>query len=199
MKTTEKPYKRINKNAPQIKDLNQMAFRYFDGVDLFAIEGLSHSTILTIMSDIGPEGSLKFRTSKQFSSWLRLAPNNKISGGKILSNRVSKGSNRLKIALRQAANAIGNLKDTHLSDFFRRVAYRKERHSAVSATARKLAVIIWNMVTKKIEYQPPKQYLFLDQKRKLGVLNRIKKQIDKFELKPEDLGFENLLINSRLS
>lgn len=83
-----------------------------------------------------------------------MAPNNKISGGKILSNRVPKGSNRLKIALRQAANAIGNLKDTHLSDFFKRVDYRKGRHSAVSATARKLAVIIWNMVTKKIQYKP---------------------------------------------
>ena len=193
MKTSEKPHKRINKNAPQIRDLNQIAFRYFDGVDLFAIEGLSHSTVLTIMSEIGPEGFYKFGSSKQFSSWLRLAPNNKISGGKILSNRVPKGSNRLKIALRQAANAIGNLKDTHLSDFFRRVAYRKGRHSAVSATARKLAVIIWNMVTKKIQYQPPKQYLFLDQKRKLGLVNRIKKQIDKFELKPEDLGFINSL------
>ena len=193
MKTTEKPHKRINKNAPQIKDLNQIAFRYFDGVDLFAIEGLSHSTILTIMSEIGPEGFNRFKTAKQFSSWLRLAPNNRISGGKILSNRVPKGSNRLKIALRQAANAIGNLKDTHLSDFFRRVAYRKGRHSAVSATARKLAVIIWNMITKKIEYRPPKQYLFLDQKRKLGLVNRIKKQIDKFDLKPEDLGFDKSL------
>ncbi|WP_271425243.1 IS110 family transposase [Aequorivita sinensis] len=198
MKTTEKSYKRINKNAPQIKDMNQLAFRYFDGVDLFAIEGLSHSTVLTIMSEIGPEGFHKFGSSKQFASWLRLAPNNKISGGKILSNRVPKGSNRLKIALRQAANAIGNLKDTHLSDFFRRVAYRKGRHSAVSATARKLAVILWNMVTKKIEYQPPKQYLFLDQKRKLGMVNRIKKQIDKFELKPEDLGFTNTLDVSNL-
>lgn len=178
--------------------MNQLAFRYFDGVDLFAIEGLSHSTVLTIMSEIGPEGFHKFGSSKQFASWLRLAPNNKISGGKILSNRVPKGSNRLKIALRQAANAIGNLKDTHLSDFFRRVAYRKGRHSAVSATARKLAVIIWNMVTKKIEYQPPKQYLFLDQKRKLGLVNRIKKQIDKFELKPEDLGFKNSLDISNL-
>ncbi|PXX21180.1 transposase IS116/IS110/IS902 family protein [Arenibacter sp. ARW7G5Y1] len=198
MKTTDKPHKRTNKNAPQIKDLNQIAFRYFNGVDLFDIEGLSHSTILSIMSEIGPEGFNKFKTAKQFSSWLRLAPNNKVSGGKILSNRVPKGSNRLKIALRQAANTIGNLKDTHLSDFFRRVAYRKGRHSAVSATARKLAVIIWNMVTKKIQYQPPRQYLFLDQKRKLGLVNRIKKQIDKFELKPEDLGFTIALDISNL-
>ena len=196
LKTSEKPYKRVNKNAPHIKDMNQLAYQYFDGVDLFEIEGISHATVLNIMSEIGPEGFKKFKTAKHFSSWIRLAPNNKISGGKILSNRVPKGSNRLKIALRQAANAIGNLKDTHLSDFFKRVAFRKGRHAAVSATARKLAVIIWNMITKKIKYNPPKQYLFLDQKRKLGLAKRIKKQIDKFDLKPEDLGFyNNLKIN----
>ena len=113
------------------------------------IEGLSHATILTIMSEVGPEGFKKFETAKQFSSWLRLAPNNKISGGKVLSNKIPKGNNRLKIALRNAANAIGNLKDTHLSDFFKRVAYRRGRTAAVSATARKLAVIIWNMISKK--------------------------------------------------
>lgn len=197
LKIEAKPHKRINKNAPNIKNMNQLAFKYFDGVDLFAIEGLSHSSILSIMSEIGPEGFKMFQTSKHFTSWLRLAPNNKISGGKILSNRVPKGSNRLKIALRQAANAIGNLKDTHLSDFFRRVAFKKGRHSAVSATARKLAVIIWNMVTKKIQYNPPTPYLFLDQKRKMGLAKKIKKQIDKFDLKPEDLGFnKELKINT---
>lgn len=199
LKTTEKPHKRANKNAPQINDMNQIAFRYFDGVDLFAIEGMSHASVLSIMSEIGPEGFKKFNTAKHFTSWLRLAPNNKISGGRTLSNRVPKGSNRLKLALRQAANAIGNLKDTHLSDFFKRVAYRKGRHSAVSATARKLAVIIWNMVTKKQPYSPPRTYLFLDQKRRMGLAKRIKKQIDKFDLKPEDLGFEKTLIINKLN
>ena len=153
------------------------------------IEGLSHATILTIMSEVGPEGFKKFETAKQFSSWLRLAPNNKISGGKVLSNKIPKGSNRLKIALRNAANAIGNLKDTHLSDFFKRVAYRRGRTAAVSATARKLAVIIWNMISKKIPYSPPIEYLFLDQKRKIRVIEKIKRNIAKLELKPADIGF----------
>jgi transposase len=193
LKTTEKPYKRKNKNAPEIKNLNQVAFKYFGGVDLMAIEGLSHSTILSIMSEIGPDGFDKFPTSKQFVSWMRLAPNNKISGGKVLSSRIPKGSNRLKKALRQSANSIGNLKDTHLSDFFKRVAFRKGRQSAVSATARKLGVIIWTMITKKVPYQPPRDYLFLDQKRKLKMVTRIKKNIAKFDIKPEDVGFHNLL------
>jgi len=189
LKTENKSHKRINKNTVKNLDLNQASYQYFGGVDLMRIEGLSHSTVLTIMSEIGHDGFAKFETAKQFASWLRLAPNNKISGGKILSNRIPKGSNRLKIALRQAANAIGNLKDTHLSNFFKRVAYRKGRQSAVSATARKLGVIIWNMITKKMQYQPPTDYLFLDQKRKMKLVSRMKNNITKFELKPEELGF----------
>ncbi len=189
LKTDNKTHKRVNKNAIKGIDLNQAAYQYFGGIDLMKIEGLSHSTILTIMSEVGPDGFTKFDTSKHFTSWLRLAPNNKISGGKILGNKIPKGSNRLKIALRHAANAIGNLKDTHLSDFFKRVAYRKGRATAVSATARKLAVIIWNMICKRTEYKAPTEYLFLDQKRKFKLVERIKKNIVKLELKPEDVGF----------
>ncbi|MGK7393573.1 MAG: hypothetical protein ACNS62_03335 [Candidatus Cyclobacteriaceae bacterium M3_2C_046] len=101
-----------------------------------------------------------------------------------------KGSNRLKIALRNALNAIGNLKDpTPLADFFKRINFRKGRTSAISATARKLAVIIWIMVVKGVPYDNTHNYLFLDQKRKMGLVKRIKKQINKIELSSEDLGF----------
>lgn len=184
-----KPYKRINKNTPKNIDINLKSYQMFEGTDLLAIEGMSYSTVLALMSEIGIEGIKRFPTAKHFASWLRLAPNNKISGGKILSSRVPKGSNRLKIALRNAANAIGNLKDsTPLRDFFHRINFRKGRVSAISATARKLAVIIWNMVVKETPYINPEGYLFLDQKRKLGIVKRIKKQIDKFDINPEDLG-----------
>jgi hypothetical protein len=118
-----------------------------------------------------------------------LAPNNKISGGRILSNKTPKGSNRLKIALRQAANVVGNLKDTALSNFFKRIAFRKGRTSAISATARKLAVIIWNMITKKAPYKTDTQYEFLDQKRKRKVLE-MKRLIHKFDITPDDLGLQ---------
>jgi transposase len=189
LKTSDKSHKKINKNAVKGIDLNQASFQYFGGVDLMSIEGLSHATILSIISEIGPEGFFKFDSGKQFTAWLRLAPNNKISGGKLLSSKTPKGSNRLKIALRSAANAIGNLKDTHLSNFFNRICYRKGRSVAISATARKLALIIWNMVTKRVPYQPPNEYLFLDQKRKLKLVARIRNNIAIFELKPEELGF----------
>lgn len=110
----KKVHKKINKNSPKNIDINLVSYQYFEGVDLLAIEGVSHSTALSVMSEVGLEGLKKFETAKQFASWLRLVPNNKISGGKVLSHKVPKGSNRLKIALRNAANAIGNLKDTPL-------------------------------------------------------------------------------------
>ncbi|WP_026753433.1 IS110 family transposase [Sediminibacter sp. Hel_I_10] len=172
----KKVHKRINKNTPKNIDLNLISYQYFDGLDLYAIEGFSHGTVLTLMSELGEKGILEFQNAQHFASWLRLAPNNKISGGRILSSRTPKGSNRLKIALRQAANAIGNLKDTHLSNFFNRIAYRKGRAVAVSATARKLATILWNMLYKKQQYCPPIIYEYLDQKRKRKVLE-LQKQI----------------------
>ena len=75
-----------------------------------------------------------------------------------------------------------------------KISYKRGRATAVSATARKLAVIIWNMLVKSVPYQPPTEYLFLDQKRKMKLVSRIKKNIAKFELKPEDVGFNNTLI-----
>lgn len=185
-----KPHKRINKNTPKDIDLNLKSYQMFEGCDLLAIEGMSYSTVLALMSEVGIDGIRKFPSAKHFASWLRLAPNNKVSGGKVLSSKVPKGSNRLKIALRNAANAIGNLKDsTPLRDFFQRINFRKGRVSAISATARKLAVIIWNMVVKNIPYVNPEGYLFLDQKRKLGIVKRIQKQIDKFGVTDKDLNF----------
>ena len=147
--------------------------------------------MLSVMSEVGMDGLKKFPSAKHFASWLRIAPNNKVSGGKILSSKVPRGSNRLKIALRNAANAIGNLKDsTPLRDFFHRINFRKGRVSAISATARKLAVIIWNMVVKNVPYINPAGYLFLDQKRKLAVAKRINNQMTKFGLTANDINLQ---------
>ena len=186
-----KTHKRVNKNTPKNIDLNLKSYQMFEGVDLLAIEGMSFSTVLSVMSEVGMDGLKKFPSAKHFASWLRIAPNNKVSGGKILSSKVPKGSNRLKIALRNAANAIGNLKDsTPLRDFFHRINFRKGRVSAISATARKLAVIIWNMVVKNVPYINPAGYLFLDQKRKLVVAKRINNQMTKFGLTANDINLQ---------
>jgi len=192
-KIEKKTHKRRNKNAIGNTDMNQISYQYFEGIDLMAIEGVNDSTIMSIISEVGLEGIRKFETSKQFAAWLRLAPNNKISGGKVLSHHIPKGSSRLKIAFRNAANSIGNLKEGFLADFFRRINYKRGRVTAINATARKLAVIIWNMLVKGMPYKPPVQYLFLDQKRKMKLVSNIRRNISKFGLKPEDVGFANTL------
>lgn len=97
-------------------------------------------------------------------------------------------SNRLKIALKNAANAIDNLKDTELSNFFARISHRKGRVSAIAATARKLGLIIWNMVVKGNAYIPLTEYQFVDQKgKKIGAMKRL---ITKFKITTNDLSLQ---------
>lgn len=145
------------KNQPKI-DLVKISNLYY-GVDLFAIESISVGTVLTLISEIGQDIH-KFQSAKQFSSFLRLAPNNRISGGKTISSRTPKGANRFAIALRNAANTIEQVKKGPLYIFFKRIAYKKGRGAAITATARKLSVIIWNMVVKKQGYQPIETELY---------------------------------------
>jgi transposase len=80
------------------------------------------------------------------------------------------------------------MKGANLHNFFMRICIRKGRTSAITATARKLAIIIWNMVVKKIPYNPPNQYEFLDQKRKRKILE-MRKLILKLDIKPTEIGF----------
>jgi transposase len=153
-KRTPEELKRVNK---QLKGKNQAQFDLQNysykmlGVNLFKIQGVSVNTILTFISEVGND-IFKFQTSKQFVSWLRLAPDNKITGGKVVSSRTKKGKNKLAIAFRDAANTVERLKTGELVQFFKRIAYKKGRGAAVTATARKIATIFWNMVTKKQEY-----------------------------------------------
>jgi len=181
---SDKKHKRLNKNSIKSIDLNIAAYQFFGGVDLLEIPGVSYSTVLTLMSELGPYGLMEFPTSKHFTSWLRLAPNNKVSGGRVMSSKVQKGSNRMKVALRNAAYAISKLKETPLNKFYKKIAFKKGGTKAITATARKLAVIIWNMVTKKIQYQSKEKYLYLDQKRKQ--LADLRKKMIKLGLNPNE-------------
>lgn len=186
LKASDKKYKRTNKNAPKM-DINQLSFQYFDGVDILEIEGISYSTVLTLMSELGPDGIQAFPSAHHFSSWLRLAPNNKITGKKVFNSRIPRGSNRIKVALRQAANVIGNLKEGDLAPFFKRIALRKGRSAAINATARKIAVIIYQMLTKRQAYQPSEKYLMLDEKRKQKIVARIRKDITTFGISKDEI------------
>lgn len=165
-------------------DLSSYSYKMF-GVDLFAIESVSMNTVMTFIAEIGND-IYKFKTSKQFTSWLRLAPNNKMSGGKLISSRTPKGKNKFTLALRNAANTIDRQKEGALNSFFKRVAYKKGRAAAITATARKLATIIWNMVVKKQPYKPIDATIYIEQVKRKKVLN-IKKMMQNFGITTIDL------------
>ena len=100
-----------------------------------------------------------------------------------------RGKSRLASALRQSANSIGNaVKTGSLHQFFKRIAYRKGTIAAVTATARKLAVIIYNMLTKKEEYKPLDQTEYME-KQRIGQLRNLQKKINQLKITPNELFF----------
>lgn len=63
--------------------MNLLSYQYFEGIDLMEIEEVNEGLVMALIAEIGLEGIKKFPTAKQFTAWLRLAPNSKISGGKV--------------------------------------------------------------------------------------------------------------------
>lgn len=120
------------------------------GVDLTAIPGIEAYTGLKIISEIGLDLT-RWRTSKQFASWLGLCPGNKVSGGKRLSGKSKRTKNRAASALRMAASSLYR-SDSALGAFFRRLKSRVGAPKAITATAHKLAILIYNMLKNGIEY-----------------------------------------------
>jgi transposase len=114
------------------------------------VDGLEVNTILAIISEIGTDIS-KFKSSKHFVSWLRLCPNVKVSGGKVIGYKKNTTSNRCSNALRLAARSLHSSK-CYLGEYYRRLAYKKGSSVAIKATARKLAIIIYNMLSQQKEY-----------------------------------------------
>ena len=172
-------------------DLQRHSFQYFGGVDLFAIEGVNQNTALTQMSEVGTDIT-KFHSASGFANWLHLTPNEKITGGRVISSRTKRGANPLSQALKSAANAIGNLKtQSHLNSFFKRIAYKNGRKEAITATAHKLAVIIYNMLTK---YQPYKRYQreFTEEKDRIKRIKDLKRAISKYKIGIQELNFAAL-------
>jgi hypothetical protein len=179
-----------NKNTPVI-DFQKYSFQYFAGVDLFAIEGVNQNTVLTLMAEVGPDIT-KFHSSKAFSNWLHLCPNEKITGGKVISNRTKRGANPLSQALKSAANAIGNLKiGSYLTNFFKKIAYKNGRKEAITATAHKLAVIIYNMLIKHEPYKPYENERN-EEKSRFKKLKEIEKYVKKYQIGIEEINFNVL-------
>jgi hypothetical protein len=120
------------------------------GVDLTAVEGISETTALVILSEIGVDLSA-FAHEKNFVSWLGLCPQHRGSGGKIYQRRTRRGANRAARALRMAAQGCHRAKNA-LGAFYRRIRARAGGAKAVTATARKIAERVYRLLKYGQEY-----------------------------------------------
>ena len=123
------------------------------GVEVTKIYGIKEITALTLFSETGINLKEKFPTEKQFLSWINVVPNNKITGGKVISSRVKKKKNKAGQALRDAASSLWTAQNP-IGDYLRRKKAKSGAKQAVVATARKLGAIYYNMVTDKVEFNP---------------------------------------------
>lgn len=139
------------------------------GADLSQIHGFGPYTVLRLIAECGDD-MRKWPTAKHFTSWLCLAPGNKISGGRLLSSRTRRSSNRAATLLRIAAVSIGRTQ-TALGAFYRRLAVRTGKAKAVTATARKLAVLFYNALRHGLAYEDPGADYYEERYRQRAVHN----------------------------
>jgi transposase len=149
LKPLKRNSKRKTKNSPDF-DLRTQLYR-ITGVDLTQVDGLNATTVQEIIADIGSDMS-KWPTSKHFCSWLRVAPENKKTGGVVFSSATKKTKNRANKPLRMAAFSLAKAQCA-LGAYYRRIRARSGGPAAITATAHKLARILYKMLRCKVEYR----------------------------------------------
>ena len=152
----EAPLPKARHRTKQPNDVNfdvRSAMYQLSGTDLTQIHGIGPFLALRLIAECGADLS-RWKSAKHFTSWLTLAPGCKISGGKVLSAHTRKTSNRVTAHLRLAAVTVGRT-NTALGAFYRRLAARIGNAKAVTATARKIAVLFYNAMRFGMNYQDP--------------------------------------------
>jgi transposase len=154
-----------------------MALYYVVGLDLTEIEGISELTALTVISEIGP-GVSQFATVKKFWSWLGLCPNWRKTGGRVKSSRTRRGVNRAAQALRLAAQSLHHSQGA-LDGFLRLMKGRRGAHAAVTATAHKLARIVYLALKHGMKYvrQSQEEYEAQMKEKQIKALKRKARQL----------------------
>ena len=153
---------RAQQNIPRF-EIRPVLHRLTGGADLTQIHAIAPYTALCLIGEIGTDMS-RWPTEKHFTSWLAVSPNNKISGDRILSSTTRRSANRASALLRMAAVNVGRM-DTALGAHYRRLAFRVGKAKAVTATARKLAVLIYRVLKGDFAYHDPGADAYDDQHR----------------------------------
>lgn len=174
------------KNAPDY-DLRSYLYQ-ITGIDLTLVDGVNVLTVQTLLSELGADFTKKFPTFKHFSSWLGTSPQRDISGGKVLKTSTKKTDNRVYTALRIAAMSLHH-SNCALGAFYRRMHARRGAPKAITATAHKLARIIYIMLKNKVEYVDLGADYY-EKKYKERELRRLRKRAEKlgFALVPQEQG-----------
>jgi transposase len=146
-----RPRHRPRDNEPRF-DL-RTPLHQLTGVDLSQLDGIGPYNALRLLAEIGTDMS-RWPTAKHFTSWLTLAPANRVSGGRLLSSRTPPSANRPAAILRLAAVNLGRTQ-TALGAFYRRLAFRIGKAKAVTATARKLAILVYRTLKDRLVYADP--------------------------------------------
>src|SRR5262245_60406937 len=167
------PKRRVNSPRFDVRT----ALYYVVGLDLTEIEGISDLTALTLISEIGP-GVSQFATMKKFCSWLGLCPNWKKTDGRVKSSRTRRGVNRAAQALRLAAQSLHHSRGA-LGGFLRRMKGRLGAQAAVTATAHKLARIVYLALKDGMTYvrQSQEEYEAQMKEKQLKALRRKARQL----------------------
>jgi transposase len=143
------------------------------GVDLTQIDGIAPYTALSLISEIGID-MRRWRSEKHFTAWLTLAPKNKVSGGRLLSSQTQPSANRAAAILRMAAMSLGRTQ-TALGAFYRRLAFRVGKAKAITATARKLALLVYRTLTGELTYRDAGADAY-DAQQRTRVLRRLRQR-----------------------
>jgi transposase len=130
-------------------NLRSELYRIF-GMDLTQIPGVNALTAHTLLAEVGPDLS-RFATASAFASWLGLCPDNRISGGKVLSVQTRIVKNRAATALRMASQSL-HRSQSYLGDCYRRMRAKMGTPKAITAAAHKLARIIFHLLTTRQDY-----------------------------------------------
>jgi len=147
------------------------SYRLF-GVDLTAVPGLTYNP-LTLYSEIGRDMS-RWKTAGHFTSWLTLCPDNDVSGGRVLWRGTRHQKNGAAQIFRLAAYGLHRSQST-LGDYLRRMKAKLGPPAAITATARKLAVIFYTMIKNQVEYDDS-TWAKLDTQRQTRIENRLRRQ-----------------------
>jgi transposase len=173
------PKRQLQDNSPSF-EIRSPLFKLSGGVDLTELPGIGPYGALKLISEIGLDMHC-WPTENHFASWLTLAPNNKISGGKLLGSRTQPSANRAAKILRIAAMSLSR-SDHALGAFCRRLAARTEKPKAITATARKLAILVYRMLKYKMPYHETSAAEY-DERQHTRILRGLRKRA-------KSLGFE---------